>query len=347
MRIFPRFIGALILTAFAFLAVSCGGTDDNAPATAPPIAPEPASLTFLAAFKAQANLPFVGAYVAQEKGYFAEERLTVDIQHLISGSALTLTVQGRAQVTTADAATLLQRRVEAKLPVVAIALIGQEGQQGWISLQDSGIARPQDWAGKRIGYRNTPPPDLAAILDAAGLTPEAVKTTNIGFQPPQLLIEGIVDVYPVYLSNEPDIVRRTLGKEVNVFKAADYGMPTLGLTYATSEDYLRDNPDVLARFLRAALRGIEYAKAHPDEAVDIVMKYAPEEDRAHQRYMLDTEMAAADIGAARDGGIGWMTRQQWQALYDALLKYDALSGTIDDIGQAFDAGPLRAAREGS
>lgn len=345
MRIFPSLRAALSVAMFALLAASCSGDDDGAPVTtATPSAPEPASLTFLAAFRPQANLPFVGVYVAQDKGYFAEEQLTVDIQHLTRGSALTLTVQGRAQVTTADAPTLLKRRAEAKLPVVAIALIGQEGQQGWISLRESGIARPQDWAGKRIGYRNTAPPELAAILEIAGLKADAVKTTNIGFQPPQLLIEGLVDVYPVFLSNEPDIVRRTLGKEVNVFKASDYGVPTLGLTYATSEEYLRDHPDVLARFLRAALRGIEFAKARPDEAVDIVMKYAPQEERTHQRYMLDTELAAAGTGAARDGGIGWMTRDQWRALYDTLLKYGALKGSIDDIGSAFADGPLRTAR---
>ena len=42
---------------------------------------EPESITFMAGFRPQANLPFVAAYVAQEKGYFEEQGLNVDIQH--------------------------------------------------------------------------------------------------------------------------------------------------------------------------------------------------------------------------------------------------------------------------
>lgn len=343
-----RSAGALILAAFvtAFAAfAACGDDDDDgAPSPTPAAALTPAKLTFLAGFRPQANLPFVGVYVAQEKGFFAQEALDVAIEHETGGGNLSLVAQNRVQITTADAAVLLQRRADPGLPIVAVAIAGQEGQQGWVTLKDSGIARPADWAGKRIGYRNTVPPDLPAILEANGLRLGDVKTANIGFQPPQLLVEGVVDVYPVFLSNEPDTIRRKLGREVNVFRASDYGVPTLGLTYVTSEGYLKEHGDVVARFLRASLRGIEYARDHRDEAVDIVLKYAPQEEREHQRYMLDTELAAAEKGAARDGGFGWMTREQWQRLYDTLRKHEALRGDIADIGVVFDRGPLEAAR---
>ncbi|HWO93808.1 MAG TPA: ABC transporter substrate-binding protein, partial [Dehalococcoidia bacterium] len=236
--------------AVAVIALACGDDDDATAgtATAGDAAPERAAMTFLAGFRPQANLPFVGAYVAQENGYFEEEGLDVTIEHSEGGpSNLQLVAQGRVQVTTADAAILLQRRADPGLPIVAIALIGQRGQQGWATLADAGLDSPADWAGKRVGYRNVIPPDLPAILDANGLSLADVEATDIGFQPPQLLVEGIVDVYPVFLSNEPDTIRRVLGREVRVVSAADYGVPTLGLTYVASEEYAQEHADELSR----------------------------------------------------------------------------------------------------
>ena len=52
--------------------------------TAVPRPAVPDKVTFMAGFKPQANLPFVGAYVAQEKGFFTAQELEVDIRHVAS-----------------------------------------------------------------------------------------------------------------------------------------------------------------------------------------------------------------------------------------------------------------------
>ena len=55
----------------------------------------------MAGFKPQANLPFVAAYVAQEKGYFAEQGLDVEIRHAPRGGHLQLLLSGDVDFTTA------------------------------------------------------------------------------------------------------------------------------------------------------------------------------------------------------------------------------------------------------
>jgi ABC-type nitrate/sulfonate/bicarbonate transport system substrate-binding protein len=329
---------ALLTVVFvAVLVTACGGENKAAaPAAATPTL-QPQKITFMAGFKPQANLPFVGVYVAKEKGFLQEQGLDVDIQHS-SGSSqhIQLLLAGQVQFTTADAANVLQRIADPGLPLVAIALIGQTGQQGWVTLKDSGLDDPSDWKGKTVGYRNTVPPDLLAILKAQGMTLDDVEEVNVGYQPPQLLVEGRVDVYPVFLSNEPDIIRRKLGKEVNIFQAADYGMPTLGLTYVTTEDYMREHPEIVERFLKAVLHGIEWAHDNRDEAIDIVLKYAPGEEREHQRFMLDAELAAAESDATRENGLGWQTEEQWQALQDALVEFGAIAEPVDVNAAFFD-----------
>lgn len=317
---------ALVLT-IAVLSVSAGCSRS----------PEgDGQVTFMAGFKPQANLPFVGVYVAQEKAFFAEEDLEVKISHVNSpGDNLRLLSRNEAQFTTADAAAILERRAgDPALPIVAIALLGQRGQQGFAVLADSGIQSPTDWAGKTVGYKAAQPtPDHFAILEAAGVDADAVDILRVGFDPRPLTTRE-VDVLPVFLSNEPNILR-SLGYDVRLFEAAEYGIPTLGLTYATSESYLEDSPDVVEKFLRASLRGIAYADQHREEAIDIVLRYAPLEERKHMRFMLQTELEAAEYSLAQEKGFGWMTAEQWNSLHDHLVKYGAIADPLKDIDAAY------------
>lgn len=287
-------------------------------------------MTFMAGFRPQANLPFVGAYVAQEKGFFTEEGLAVTIEHSAGGGEhLQLLAAGEIQVTTQDAAVLLQRRADPGLPIVSIGLIGQRGQQAFVALADSGISTPADWAGHTVGFKGTPPPDLFAILAAAGLAEEDVDLVNVGFDP-RTLTEGLIDVYPVFKSNEPNLIRGW-GFEVTQWEAADFGVPTLGLTYVTSEELLTEDPEILQSFMNAVLQGIAYAQQNPDEAVEIILRYAGEDaDPAHMRFMLDSELN----DALSTNGFGWQTEAQWQALADMLQSYELLPTNVD-VNTAF------------
>ncbi|MGD2157903.1 MAG: ABC transporter substrate-binding protein [Anaerolineales bacterium] len=285
------------------------------------------SMTFMAGYKPQANLPFVGVYVAQENGFYDEEGLDVLVKHSPGrGEHLQLLTTNKVQVTTQDAGVLLKRRADPGLPLVSIALIGQRGQQAFAALQTSGFSTPIDWEGHLVGYKGTPPPDFYALLAASGANPGKIELVNVGFDP-RVLTEGQVDVYPVYKSNEPYLIR-DWGYEITLWDAADYGVPTLGLAYVTSEEILAENPEMLTRFLRASLKGIEYASQHMDEAVEIVLTYTgPETDSAHMRYMLETELIDAQSRITNEHGIGWQTREQWNALSELLVEYDAMSAT--------------------
>ncbi len=329
-----RLIVCLVfLLTLAACAPPVGPVTPAAP-TSESQAPSRQSLIFMAGYKPQANLPFVGAYVAQEKGFFDAVGLDVTIRHSAGrGEHLQLLTAGKVDVTTQDAGVLLRRRADPGLPLVSIALIGQRGQQAFVALASSGLETPKDWEGHKVGYKGTPPPDLFALMDAAGVDVNKVDLVNVGFDP-RVLTEGLVDVYPVFKSNEPYLLRKW-GYELTLWDAADYGVPTLGLTYVTTPQIIEQDPDRIQRFLKAALKGIEYAAAHPDEAVEIVLKYAgPETDPDHMRFMLETELRDARSPVTDQYGLGWQTEDQWQALADTLLKYEALPRAID-VSEAF------------
>jgi ABC-type nitrate/sulfonate/bicarbonate transport system substrate-binding protein len=331
------------LALLALIIAACGDDDESdvpdrstAPAISSVTPGPPDRVTFMAGFKPQANLPFVGVYVAQELGYFDEANLEVDVKHVSTpGDNFRFLATGEVQFSTADASSLLEKRAsDPPLDIVSVALIGQRGQQGFAVLADSDIQTPQDWAGKTAGYKGSQvTPDYLAILAASGVERSSVSELRVGFEP-QVLTEGQVDIFPVFVSNEPDTLRR-LGYETRVFEAADYGAPTLGLTYVTTGAYATEQPDIVRRFVRAALRGIAYADQNREAAINIVLQYAPQEVREHQAYMLETELEAAKNGAAATRTIGYQTLEQWQALYDFLVLYNGLPGTIDEVSAVF------------
>ncbi|MDO8506248.1 MAG: ABC transporter substrate-binding protein, partial [Candidatus Limnocylindria bacterium] len=222
---------------------------------------------------------------------------------------------------------------QAGVPLVSNAVIGQRDDQAFAVRADSPIRTLKDWEGKIVGYKSTPSADYLALLRIGGVDRTKVREVAVGFDP-RVLATGQVDVYPVFAANEPDTLSR-LGIAVRLFDPTSYGIPAFGLTYMTNRDLVTTRPDLVRRFLRAALKGIEDAIADRDGAIDIVMKYAPGEDRAHQRYMLDNEIDAAQTDATRARGIGTMTREQWTALEAFLSEYGALPKRVD-VSTVFD-----------
>ncbi len=313
----------------ALLLAACDGAADGGSGAA---TQAPRRVTFMAGFKPQANLPFVGVYVAQDKGFFRAQGLEVEIKHAQAGEHMQLLVPGSIHFSTADASAVLRRIVDPGLEVQSIALIGQKGQQGFAALERSGIVTPGDWAGKTLGYKGSVPPEFYAIAKAVRLDPSRVNLVRVGFDP-RILSEGQVDVLAVFMSNEPHTLER-LGFRTRVFDPNDYGVPLLGLTYIATNAFVAREPDAVARFVRAAIQGIEYADANRAEALDIVMRYARDEDREHQRFMMETELARAKSDLTAANGIGWQTREQWERLMRALVEFQALEKPVD-VSQAF------------
>ncbi len=306
-----------LVLALGLLATACSGSDEPSEIT---------DLTFMAGFKAQANLPFVAAYVAQDKGYFAEQKLNVTIRHSI-GEHLKLLLSGDVDVTTANADSVLKRRSSPDVPIRAVALFGQSGQAAYVALESSGIRSPKDWEGKRFGYKTALPAEYLAVARAAGVDRDRVDEVKVGFDP-RVLTEGQVDVLAVFKSNEPDTLRR-LGFPVTVFNPEDYGVPTLGLTYIVQESTIAEDPDVVERFLKATMKGFAFAVENEEETLDIILKFAPNEDREHQRFMLREELRNAEGSVTDDAGLGAMTDEQWKGLYDHLIEFEALANPFD------------------
>ena len=147
------------------------------------------------------------------------------------------------------------------------------------------------------------------MIHAHGLTTDDLELVSTGYNP-VVVAEGAIDVYPVFLSNEPDTLTRVIGVPIRVFEAADYGVPTLGVVYLVTEEFLEQegNRDRVERFLRATLRAFQFALDDPAAAIESTRKFIPEEaDLEHERFILDTELANAVSPLTDQNGLGWFT----------------------------------------
>ncbi len=322
----------LAVLTIGLVAAACGGDDDGAP-------PDTLSFSYMAGFRAQANLPFVAVYVAEEEGFFDDVGLDVEIRHAALGTSehIQLIAAGEIDLTTQPASEVLQRRAGVGLPLVAVALFGQRGDLGYAVLEESGIDSPADFAGRTVGVKGVIQAEFIALLDSAGLSVDDVTLVDVGFNP-VVLSEGAVDVYPVFLDNEPDTLERVFGVDVRVFQAADVGVPTLGVTYVVTEEFLADatNRERLRRFLVATMRGFAFALENPAAAIAATQAFISEDaDLAHERFLLDTDLTNAVSERTATEGLGTFTEAQFQALHDVLLEFGGIEGATD-VAAAID-----------
>jgi len=328
------------LVGASLIAAACSDDDDkNAETASSGETVETLDFNFMAGFRAQANLPFVAVYVADQQGFFDDVGLNVDIKHAALGTSehIQLVAAGNIDLTTQPASEVIQRRAGAGVPLVAVALFGQRGDLGYAVLADSDIETVADFADRTIGVKGVIQSEFLALLQEAGLGVEDVNLVDVGFNP-TVLSEGEVDVYPVFLSNEPDTLERVLNAPTRVFEAADVGVPTLGVSYVVTEDFLANdvNREKLRRFLLATMRGFQFALDNPDAAIEATQAFISDEaDLVHERFILDTELGNAVSDQTDTTGLGTFTLGQFQALHDVLLEFGGIEEGID-VAEAID-----------
>ncbi|MBD3755298.1 MAG: ABC transporter substrate-binding protein [Gammaproteobacteria bacterium] len=150
---------------------------------------------------------FAGYYAALWQGYYREQGLNVTIEPGAPGKHPHQQVlNGHAQYGVGNSEVLLSYLQGS--PLVALAAIAQHSPSVLLTRKDSSIRTPQDLIGKRImmlGGAN----DIEFL---ALLANEGIKTQDLTILPSSYrvddLIEGKVDAFNAYLSNEPFYLRQ-------------------------------------------------------------------------------------------------------------------------------------------
>ena len=242
---------------------------------------------------------YVPHYTALEKGYYREEGLDVKIlRGQGSGDTIKRIAAGQGEVGIADISALIAARANTDVAVKAIALWYRRPPHGIFVRSDSPIKSSKELEGKKLAIS---PGNSHQILwpvfeKLSGLKPNSVTwvTMDAASMPPAL-IRGAVDAVPFFVVHEARIrkIARHQNADIRVLAAwADLGFDVASTSLVAREETIAKDPEGLKAFLRATLKGADYAfrGKHFDEGVGYVVKAHPEVDP-------EGAVGAAQVGA--------------------------------------------------
>jgi len=248
-------------------------------------------------------------FVALDKGWYKEEGLEPTIlTGKGSGDVVKRVDIGSADIGIVDTGVLIVARAQgAKVKIVSM-LFDKSPYCMWM-WKDSGINSPKDLVGKKIG---APPGDaqrtiFPALAQANGFDPDKVTFVNIAAEAKfSALAAKQMDVIFDYYSGAP-FFHKAMGEEnVKYMMFADYGVDVYSNALVASEKYIQENPGIIKRFVKASLRGWEFALKNPEESIEIMAKHRPEIDKPILLANLKLIIDLFRTNRYKQNGIGWV-----------------------------------------
>ncbi|MDQ0316703.1 ABC transporter substrate-binding protein [Amorphus orientalis] len=260
--------------------------------------------------------------VAEERGYFADEGLAVELVTPSDPSAPPrLVAAGEGDIAVTYQPSLYQQAEEG-LPLARIGTLVATPLNTLVALADGPIERLEDLKGKTIGYSVAGFEDalLAAMLGSVGMSLDDVNLVNVNFAlTPSLLSKRVDAVIGAYRNIElPQLALQ--GAEGRAFYPEEHGVPAYDeLVFVAATDRL-DDP-ALKAFLRAIERAVMWQTNHPEAALELFVSAHPDLDDEHNRLAFaETIRRFALRPAALDTG-----------RYERFASFMKERGLIEDV----------------
>jgi ABC-type nitrate/sulfonate/bicarbonate transport system substrate-binding protein len=290
----------LIICTLLILTMVAAGCTQNQPQTPAPTAPETLEkVTVVLDWVPNTN--HTGLYVALEKGYYKEQGLEVEIIQPTAGGSADLIAAGQGQFGISYQEQVTNARTaETPLPIKAIAAVLQHNTSGFASPKEKNIATPKDFEGKKYGGWGSPAEEamLKGLMEKSGADFSKLEMVDIGAADFFTSVENNVDFSWIYYGWD-GIAAELKNLPLNFIKMQDIE-PSLDFytpVIIASEDTIKNNSELVKKFLKATEMGYQDSISKPEEAAEILLKHAPEIDRdlaiASQKYLAAQYIADA------------------------------------------------------
>ncbi len=276
---------------------------------------------------------FAGYYVAQEKGYYKAEGLDVTIKPGGPDISTPQVIAGGGADVIVDWMPSALASREKGVALVNIAQIFNRSGMMLTCRKDSGIRSPSDFRGKTLGvwFYGNEYPFLSWMS-------QLVIPTNGGSNGVTVLKQGF-NVDPIFQKQAHCVSTMTYNEywqvvdgglspsELVVYKYEDQKVATLEDGLYVLEKNLSNSAFVnkMARFLRASIKGWEFAANNPDTAADIVLENddTGAQTEKHQRRMM-REINKLIVGFYSKGqGVGYLKPSDYERTVNVLLASDS------------------------
>lgn len=274
------------------------------------------------------NTNHTGIYVAKEKGFYEEVGLDVEI--LLPGevSAEQLVATDRGEFGISFQTEVTQARAQ-DLPIVSIGAIIQHETSGYASPVEKGIKSPKDFNGKVYGAYGSLLEEsmIELVMSRDGAEMKDVDIVQLGNSDFFMATKNEIDFVSIFYA-WTGIEAEIRGVDLNFIQRKDYAeeLDTYSPVIITSEKMIEEHPDIVQAFMKATVKGYEFAIENPDEAAEILIEAEPDLDpelvkRSQQwlspRYQDD----------AKQWGI--QEKARWQRFADFMYENGIIEKEID------------------
>jgi NitT/TauT family transport system substrate-binding protein len=234
------------------------------------------AVTYL--FPAPPTLPAFGPIqLAKGKGYFANVGL--DVNYAVARGGVDVAKQvgaGNAPLggIVADGPILVRQN---GVPIKVVAVFGGKGFMQLVAREDSGIAKPADLKGKTVSvmsFQDTTFYALLGLLASAGLGQDDVNIQAAG---PAGVWEFVATGKAAAMAGVPDWIPpvQAAGVKVNVIPTDEF-FPHMAQGIGASDQVIKEKPELVRKFVQAALRGMKDIMEDPNKAAEEFVKFVPE-----------------------------------------------------------------------
>jgi ABC-type nitrate/sulfonate/bicarbonate transport system substrate-binding protein len=217
------------------------------------------------------NSEFAGQFMAVENGYYTEAGFSK--VNLIAGPAATEAevLSGNALVGIANPISTAPIIIGEGAPLKIIGTTYQKNPFTILSLKNgANIVTVQDLIGKKIGVQAGPNETLFdALLKANGISQSQVTKVPVQYDPAPL-VNGEVDGFLAYVTNESFVVENA-GNPVTNLLFADNGLPFVTESFVVTQESIVNNREALKAFLYATIRGWKAAIADSKAGADLAL----------------------------------------------------------------------------
>ena len=281
------------------------------------------------------NWKFTGPHavymLGKELGFYKEEGIDLEIMEG-NGSVTTAQLVGNKSNTfgLADATALVPIMAKG-LPIKAVAMITPTSALAVVARKDSGIRTIKDLEGKKLAL--TAGDSLTQIFPAV-IAINKLDESKIGL----IYVDAAAKI-PMVLEGKTDALLGSAGDQSAVLedqglavvdlKFADYGVNILNLGVFVHDDLIKENPDLIRRFLRATKKSHEALDANYEKALQLLTGVKKELKIAVARKQADAYYSRMESPNCKGKPILYNCPDDWKMTVDIMKKYRNLEGDIN------------------
>jgi NitT/TauT family transport system substrate-binding protein len=230
-------------------------------------------------------------WMAQEKGFFKQNGVNIDLTHIPTNQAVQALVGGKVDFVTAGP-QILEAALAGSDTVYVMGPLNTFVLSLYSKPEINGI---KGLIGKTIGATNKgTPTDIAGrlVIKQNGLTPDVdVKFAYLKELPALVgaLKEGVIGA--ALITAPSTLTARGFGLK-ELINITALKMPFVQHSIGTTRSYINANPDLVRRFVRSAVEGLEYVRTNRDEVLPVMSKYTKITDPAQLNEALNAYESA-------------------------------------------------------